>query len=429
MVLRAYKYRIYPTGEQSQQLEQHFGCVRFVYNWGLGVKKHLYESEKKGIGNVELTNRMKSELKQQKPWLTTVNSQSLQMALRNLDSAYQRFFNEKKGFPKFKSKKDNKYSFQCPQHVSIDAANGTMDLPKIKQIAICLHRKFSGTIKTTTISRTAGGRYFASILVDVPAVKPVAKQPITSDKTIGIDTGIKTFLVCSNGAEYANNAYLQQSLQRLEKLQRRHMKKQRIAVVREDGSIVKTNSANREKNRIKVARLHEKISNQRLDLIHQITNKLTHDNQVGTICIEDLNIKGMVRNHKLARSLADVGIGKFYETLAYKCEWYGINLIKIGRFEPSSKTCSGCGAVKAGLKLSERKWTCESCHTEHDRDLNAAINIKKFGLKQALEQELLEVKSVECPLVDDRSAMNLKSNGTVKQKKRRSNNDQKPLHL
>jgi putative transposase len=166
-----------------------------------------------------------------------------------------------------------------------------------------------------------------------------------------------------------------------------------------------------------------------LDLIHQITYKLTHDNQVGTICIEDLNIKGMVRNDKLAKSLADVGIGKFYETLSYKCDWYGIDLIKIGRFEPSSKTCSGCGAIKAGLKLSERKWTCESCLTEHDRDVNAAINIKHFGLFQALEQELLEVKSVECPLVDDRSAMNLKSNGTMKQKKRRSNNYQKPLHL
>ena len=428
-MLRAYKYRIYPTEDQSRQLEQHFGCVRYVYNWGLAVKKHLYESERRGIGNIELTNRMKAELKQQRPWLTTVNSQSLQMALRNLDSAYLRFFNEKNGFPKFKSKKDNKYSFQCPQHVSVDATKGTIDIPKIKGISICLHRKFSGNIKTTTISKTASGKYFASILVDVPATKPLSTQPIVADRTIGIDTGVKTFVVASNGAEYANNAYLQQSLQKLEKLQRRHMKKQRITVVREDGSIVKTNSSNREKSRIKVARLHEKISNQRLDLIHQITYKLTHDSQVGTICIEDLNIKGMVRNHKLARSLTDVGIGKFYETLAYKCEWYGINLIKIGRFEPSSKTCSVCGTVKSELKLSERNWTCETCHTEHDRDVNAAINIKYFGLKQALEQELLEVKSVECPLVDDRSAMNLKSNGTVKQKKRRSNNDQKPLHL
>jgi len=351
------------------------------------------------------------------------------MVLRNLDQAYQRFFNEKKGFPKFKSKKDNKYSFQCPQHVSINVANGTMDLPKIKGISICLHRKFNGAIKTTTISKTASGKYFASLLVDVPIIKRVAKQPIVADRTIGIDTGIKTFVVASNGTQYANNTYLQQSLQRLEKLQRRHMKKQRIAVVRKDGSIVKTNSSNREKSRIKVARLHEKICNQRLDLIHQITYKLTHDSQVSTICIEDLNIKGMVRNHKLARSLADVDIGKFYETLAYKCDWYGINLIKIGRFEPSSKTCSGCGTVKSGLKLSERNWTCETCYTEHDRDVNAAINIKYFGLKQALEQELLEVKSVECPLVDDRSVMNLKSNGTVKQKKRRSNNDQKPLNL
>lgn len=428
MVLKAYKYRIHPTEDQSRQLEQHFGCVRYVYNWGLSVKKQLYESEKKGIGNTQLTNRMKSELKQQKSWLTSVNSQSLQMALRNLDSAYQRFFNEKKGFPKFKSKKDNKYSFQCPQHVRVDATKGTIDIPKIKGISICLHRKFRGTIKTTTIFKTASGKYFASLLVNTTIIKPVAKKPIVAERTIGIDTGIKTFVVASNGAEYANHAYLQHSLKRLEKLQRRHMKKQRIAVVKEDGSIVKTNSANREKSRIKVARLHEKISNQRLNLIHQITYKLTHDNQVDTICIEDLNIKGLVRNHKLARSLSDVGIGKFYEILAYKCDWYGINLIKIGRFEPSSKTCSHCGAIKKDLKLEERKWTCETCHSEHVRDLNAAINIKEFGLKQALEQELLEVKSVECPLVDDRSVMSLKSNGTVKQKNRRSN-DQKLLHL
>ena len=199
-------------------------------------------------------------------------------------------------------------------------------------------------------------------------------------------------------------------------------------MVREDGSMVRRNSANREKSRIKVARLHEKISNQRVDLLHQITYKLTHDNQEDSICIEDLHIKGMVRNHQLARSLADVGMGKFYEILAYKCDWYGINLLKIGRFAPSSKTCSHCGTVKAGLKLMERKWTCESCHTDHHRDVNAAINSKEFGLKQALEQELLDVKSVECPIVDDRSLVNLKSNGTVKQKKRRSS-DQKPLHL
>ena len=177
MVLKAYKYRIYPSEEQSGQLEQHFGCVRYVYNWGLGLKKRLYESEKQGIGNFELTNRMKWELKQQNPWLREVNSQSLQMALRNLDSSYQRFFKEKKGFPKFKRKKDNKYSFPCLQPVSVDVANGTIDLPKIKGISISLHRKFNGEIKTTTISKTAGGRYFASILVNVPIVMPVAKPP------------------------------------------------------------------------------------------------------------------------------------------------------------------------------------------------------------------------------------------------------------
>jgi putative transposase len=417
-MLKAYKYRIYPNGEQKQVLEHHFGCVRYVYNWGLALKKERYETDKKSIGNIALTNKMKAELKTTHPWLNDVNSQCLQMALRNLDTAYKNFFRTKKGFPKFKSKKENWCSFQCPQFTTVNFTDATISILKVKSIPITLHRPFKGAIKTTTISKTASGWYYASLLVDTKA-EPVEKKTIQASTTIGIDTGIKSFLVSVDGRDFANNGYLKKSLQRLKILQRRYQRKKHNSVVLECGKTIKKNSNNREKCRIKVARLHEKISNQRLDYIQKITHALTHDSQVKTICVEDLNIRGMIKNHKLARSLSDVSIGKFYEILGYKCEWYGINLIKIGRFEASSKTCSGCGSLNDGLKLSHREWVCKTCHAKHDRDVNAAINIKNFGLRKALGMEYTEVKSVECPLVDDRSVMNLKSNGTVKQKKRR----------
>lgn len=431
-MLKAYKYCIYPTDAQKVILEKHFGCVRFVYNWGLSTKNELHEKGEK-IGHIALTNKLAKELKPTHNWLNEVNSQCLQMSLRNLDAAYQNFFRRvktggKAGFPKFKSKKDNHHSFQCPQHTEVDFAQQMLNIVKVKDIPIVLHRKFRGTIKTTTISKTASGNYYASILVDT-AIQEQAVKPIDEGTTIGIDTGIKSFLVCSNGKEYENNRYLQKSLRRLILLQRRHVKKQGTITELEDGRKVKTNSKNREKSRIRIAKLHDKVGNQRLDYIHKITHELTHDNQVQSICVEDLNIKGMVKNRHLARSISDVGIGKFYDILAYKCKWYGINLIKIGRFEASSKTCACCGFVNQLLTLADRQWHCEQCGKEHDRDLNAANNIKIFGLKNPLPQELRKVRSVEQPLVDDRSVMSLKSNVAVKQKKRRAIDAPKPLSL
>ena len=401
-MLHAYKYRIYPTDDQKVLLAKTFGCCRFVYNWALNLKKTAYEERKETLGNVYLTNLMKSELKAEYEWLLEVNSQSLQSSLRNLDTAYANFFRDKKvGFPHFKSRK-NRQSFLCPQHCSVDFEKGTITIPKVKGIPAVLHRKFNGTVKTVTISKTPSGKYFASVLVDT-VVQELPTSTIDGDTALGIDLGIKTLAVCSDGRTFGNPKNLQKSIDRLKLLQKRLSRKQK-------------GSSNRNKARIKVARLHEHIANCRRDNLHKVTYALTHDNQVRTICMEDLNVKGMMSNHHLAKAVGDASFGMFLTMLEYKCKWYGINLIKIGRFAPSSKTCSKCGHVYKGLKLSERSWTCPKCGTRHDRDYNADCNIKEIGLK-ALPTERGEVKPVDCPLADDRPCA-LKSNGRKKQEER-----------
>ena len=402
-MLRAYKYRIYPTEEQKVLLAKTFGCCRFVYNWALNLKIEVYKQEKKSIGNVELTNRMRSELKTEHEWLGEVNSQALQSALRNLDTAYKNFFRDTHavGFPKFKSRKQ-KQSFQCPQHCSVDFGKGTISIPKAKDIPAVLHRRFKGTVKTVTISMTPSGRYFASVLVGTSMQEMKPSEPMR-DTTVGIDLGIKSLAVCSDGRTFANPKNLQRSLDLLKLLQKRLSRKQK-------------GSSNRNKARICVARLQEHIANSRKDNLHKITHALTHDSQVRTICMENLNVKGMQRNHHLAQAVGDASFGTFLTLLEYKCRWYGVNLIKIDRFAPSSKTCGKCGHVYKGLNLSERSWTCPECGTHHDRDFNAACNIKEFGLK-ALPTERGKVKPVDCPLVYDRPRV-LKSNGRKKQEKR-----------
>lgn len=402
-MLRAYKYRIYPTDEQKVLFANTFGCCRFVYNWALNMKITAYKERKETLGNVYLINLMKKELKAEHEWLTEVNSQSLQSALRNLDTAYTNFFRNTKavGFPRYRSRKDRQ-SFLCPQHCRVDFSKSTITIPKAKDIPAVLHRKFRGIVKTVTISMTSSGRYFASVLVDTD-IQEKPKSAVKNNTTIGIDLGIKTLAVCSDGRKFDNPKNLRRSLNRLVLLQKRLSRRQK-------------GSSNRNKARIKVARLQERISNQRKDTLHKITYTLTHDSQVRTICMEDLNVKGMIRNHHLAQSVADASFGMFLTMLEYKCKWYGVNFVKIDRFAPSSKTCGKCGYVYKGLKLSDRSWICPNCGMLHDRDYNAACNIKEFGLK-ALPTERGKVKPVDCPLVDDRPRV-LKSNGRKKQEKR-----------
>lgn len=367
------------------------------------MKITAYKERKETLGNVYLTNLMKSELKAEHEWRSEVNSQSLQSALRNLDTAYTNFFRNTKavGFPRFKSRKDRQ-SFLCPQHCRVDFEKETITIPKAKDIPAVLQRNFKGTVKTVTVSMAPSGKYFASVLVDT-AIQELPAIPVQVDTALGIDLGIKSLAVCFDGRRFDNPKNLQKSLDRLKLLQKRLSRKQK-------------GSSNRNKTRIRVARLQEYIANSRKDNLHKITHALTHDSQVRTICMEDLNVKGMQRNHHLAQAVGDASFGMFLTLLEYKCSWYGVNLIKTGRFAPSSKTCGKCGHVYKGLKLSERSWTCPKCGTHHDRDFNAACNIKEFGLK-ALPTERGKVKPVDCPLVDDRPRV-LKSNGRKKQEKR-----------
>ena len=402
-MLRAYKYRIYPTDEQKVLFAKTFGCCRFVYNWALNLKIEAYKLEKKSVAYKEVQDRMVNELKKENQWLTEVNSQALLNSIRNLDTAYKNFFRDTHavGFPRFKSRK-NRQSFQCPQHCSVDFGKGTVSIPKAKDIPAVLHRRFKGTVRTVTVSMTPSGKYFASVLVDT-AIQELPVSPIQGDTALGIDLGIKSLAVCSDGRTFDNPKNLQHSLDRLALLQKRLSRKQK-------------GSANRNKARIRVARLQEHIANCRKDNLHKITHVLTHESQVRTLCMENLNVKGMQSNHHLAQAVGDASFGMFLTMLEYKCRWYGVNLVKIDRFAPSSKTCGQCGYVYKGLKLSERSWTCPECGTHHDRDFNAACNIKEFGLK-ALPTERGKVKPVDCPTVDDRPRV-LKNRGRKKQEKR-----------
>ena len=402
-MLRAYKYRIYPTDEQKVLFAKTFGCCRFVYNWALNLKIEAYKLEKKSVAYKEVQDRMVNELKKENQWLTEVNSQALLNSIRNLDTAYKNFFRDTHavGFPRFKSRK-NRQSFQCPQHCSVDFGKGTVSIPKAKDIPAVLHRRFKGTVKTVTVSMTPSGKYFASVLVDT-AIQELPVSPLQGDTALGIDLGIKSLAVCSDERTFDNPKNLQYSLDRLALLQKRLSRKQK-------------GSANRNKARIRVARLQEHIANCRKDNLHKITHVLTHDSQVRTLCMENLNVKGMQSNHHLAQAVGDASFGMFLTMLEYKCRWSGVNLVKIDRFAPSSKTCGQCGYVYKGLKLSERSWTCPECGTHHDRDFNAACNIKEFGLK-ALPTERGKVKPVDCPTVDDRPRV-LKNRGRKKQEKR-----------
>ena len=368
MLKKAYQYRVYPTQAQQCLIAQHFGCVRFVYNWGLSRKIEAYHTEQTTLSCFALTTQLVQLKKQDEfSWLTEVYSQCLQMALRNLDNAFTRFFREKRGFPTFKSKRYPVQSCQFPQGVKINFDRNTVYLPKIGNVKTKLHRSFNGNVKTVTLRRTATGKYFVSILVDVPEIPP-QKPNIAKETTIGIDLGLKHFAILSTGQVIENPKYLNTSLTRLKRLQQRVSRKQ-------------SGSNNRDKARKRLATQHEKVSNQRKDFLHKFTYQLTHFPGVDTLALETLHVSGMLKNHCLAQAIADVSWSQFNSVLDYKADWYGKNLIRIGRFEPSSKVCSVCGYVNHALTLDVSSWQCPSCHTQHDRDVNAARNIKQFALQ------------------------------------------------
>jgi len=333
-----------------------------VYNLALEVKIWAFRNGTR-LSAFDLCYQL-VDLKKEYDWIDQVDSQALQAAVRKIDIAFRNFFNGQ-GYPKFKSKR-NGGSFQCPNNTrKVNWDQSTLTIPKIKNIPIILSRKFQGKIKTITITKTPTKKYFASILVETN--EDIVSAPKVQN-AIGMDLGIAHFAVMSNGQKIDNPKYLSKTIARLQVLQRRASKK-------------KKGSHNRKKANLKVALIHEKIANQRNDFLQKVSTRLIGDNQTDTICVESLFVRNMVKNHKLARAITDVGWSKFISMLEYKGKWYGKNVIKINPWFPSSKTCSGCGQVLDELDLSVREWTCGGCQVTHDRDVNAAKNIRMKGLQ------------------------------------------------
>ena len=356
---RTYRFELRPTQDQKVLLVKHFGCVRFVYNHFLNERKEQYQANKKS-DNYYAQAKTLTELKKQEEtvWLKEVNSQTLQFALRSLDTAYLNFFRGNAKFPRFKSKK-RRTGFTVPQHTKL--ADGKIYVPKFKEGIKCIvHREIKGDVGKMTFTKTPTGRYYVSILTE--------EQYQPKEKTgavCGVDLGLKDFAITSGGIKFKNNKYTKQYEKELAKAQK-HLSR-------------KTKGSNSfERQRRKTAKLHEKITNSRMDNLHKVSHQLVSDYDI--IALEDLNAKGMVKNHKLAKHISDASWGTFVRLLEYKADWNDKQIVKINRFYPSSKTCCECGWINQDLNLSNREWTCKNGHVL-DRDLNAAKNILKEGLK------------------------------------------------
>lgn len=383
--MRAYKYRLYPNAEQKVLIARHFGCARFVYNWALSEKDKHYKETGKSLSKRMIQDLLVASKKADKQWLNEVNSQSLLASLAHLDTAFTNFFRGRAKFPRFKSKYSGWQSYQCPQHVTVDFDNNRINLPKLKGIKAKLHRPFVGKVKTVTIKRSPSGKYFASVLVEDGAIDPVPAL-IEPEHTVGLDVGLTSFLIDSAGNKTDNPRLLKASLVRLAIEQKKLARK-------------KKGSGSKAKQKRKVSTIHEKVANRRYDFIHQVTAKLADKNHATTFAVEDLNIKGMIRNRKLARAIQDAGWGMFLTTLDYKCRWNGKNLLRIGRFQPSSKLCNCCGYKMESMPLSIREWECPGCHSVNDRDTNAARNIRDMGLADSLgHSDCVKSSPVESPV-------------------------------
>lgn len=366
---KSYKFRIYPNKKQQKQIDITFSHCRYVYNYFLAQRISVYKETGKNVSQYEQSRELtKMRNAEETRWLAESDRSAYTYALRSLDTAYQNFFRGLKagkrvGFPKFKSKKSNRFSYTT-QFVNnnIKILDNRIQLPTLGLVKCRVSKQIQGRILFATVSKNPSGKYFVSICCTDIDIEPLPK----TGKTIGIDLGIKHLAVDSNGVEYQNNKYLAKSEKKLARLQRRLSRKP-------------SGSKRHEKARIKVARLHEHIANQRKDQLHKLTTQLVRENDI--ICIEDLNVAGMVRNRRLVKAISDVGMGEFRRQLQYKCGWYGKALVEIDRFYPSSQICSCCGYQNHNVKdLSIREWTCPNCGTHHDRDVNAAKNILAEGL-------------------------------------------------
>jgi putative transposase len=378
-MIKSYKYKIKPTKIQSNQLDQFFGCARFIYNWGLDKKINSWKNEQKSLSYNDLAKQLTSLKKEDRYiWLNECIAESLQQSLRNLDSAYNGFFKSKKGFPKFKSKHKSKDSVKFIHCIHFDFENWKVKLPKIGWVKLCKNQTFDQSLVrqgTTTVHKDKCGAYWVSIIIDDKKELP-PKTKVEEQSTVGIDLGIKDFIVLSDGTKVSNPKYYECSMRKLKRIQQSLSRKVK-------------DSHNYQKTRVKLNKCYRYITNQKLDMFHKLSSYLI--NNYDTICMEDLNVEGMMQNHNLALSIQSASWSMFKEILSYKSDWYGKNLITIGRYEPSSKTCHCCGYKNNDLKLSDRTWVCPVCDSVLDRDINAAINIKKIGLNQSKEIKLPRV--------------------------------------